>query len=145
MLLAGIVGAVLMSGMWKPGIEFHVFGADVSLQSVAREVLLIGLALVSLALTPRAVRERNVFHWGPIVEVAKVFAGIFLTIIPVIAMLQAGRERRARARRGTGVGAGRRPEQRRGLLGTGVPVGRSWTMRRRTWCSSTSAAAARRR
>ena len=90
-LLAGIVGAVLMSGMWKPGVTFDVFGNEIVLQGVVREGLLIGLALASLALTPRAVREHNVFHWGPIIEVAKVFAGIFLTIIPVIAMLQAGR------------------------------------------------------
>jgi len=49
------------------------------------------LALVSIALTPRAVREANAFKWEPIAEVAKLFAGIFLTIVPVIAMLQAGR------------------------------------------------------
>ena len=49
------------------------------------------LALLSLALTPRAVREANAFNWEPIAEVAKLFAGIFLTIIPVIAMLHAGR------------------------------------------------------
>jgi Na+/H+ antiporter NhaD/arsenite permease-like protein len=34
----------------------------------------------------------NGFHWAPIVEVAKVFAGIFLTIVPVLAMLEAGRD-----------------------------------------------------
>src|SRR6185503_5553340 len=32
------------------------------------------------------------FTWGPIVEVAKLFAGIFLTIIPAITMLRAGNE-----------------------------------------------------
>ena len=36
-------------------------------------------------------REANAFNWEPIAEVAKLFAGIFLTIIPVIAMLHAGR------------------------------------------------------
>ncbi|MFO1324836.1 MAG: sodium:proton antiporter [Burkholderiales bacterium] len=92
LLLAGVVGAVLMSGMWKPGIAFDVFGTPVQLQGLAREALLIGLALVSLAVTPRAVREHNVFHWAPIIEVAKLFAGIFVTIIPVIAMLAAGRD-----------------------------------------------------
>ena len=51
----GIVGAVLMSGMWKPGIAFEVFGTDVALQGIVREGLLIALALGSLALTPRAV------------------------------------------------------------------------------------------
>jgi len=89
-LLAGVVGAVFMSGAWKPNIGFTIFGTEVPLQALAREALLVALALVSLAITPRAVREHNVFHWGPIVEVAKLFAGIFVTIIPVIAMLQAG-------------------------------------------------------
>jgi Na+/H+ antiporter NhaD/arsenite permease-like protein len=90
-LLAGVVGAVLMSGMWKPGIEFDVFGTPEPLQALVREGLLVALALVSLAITPRAVREHNVFHWEPIVEVAKLFAGIFVTIIPALAMLAAGR------------------------------------------------------
>jgi len=64
----------------------------VPLQALVREGLLVALALVSLVITPRAVREHNVFHWGPIVEVAKLFAGIFVTIIPVIAMLHASRD-----------------------------------------------------
>ena len=45
---------------------------------------------MSLKLTPTQVHEDNQFSWGPIQEVAKLFAGIFLTIIPVIAMLKAG-------------------------------------------------------
>src|SRR5205085_1923025 len=58
--------------------------------ALVREGMLIALALLSLAITPRGVREHNAFHWGPIVEVAKLFAGIFVTIIPVLAMLRAG-------------------------------------------------------
>jgi len=91
LLLGGVVGAVLMSGMWKPGVEFDVFGTPLALQALLRDVLLVALALVSLALTPRAVREHNAFHWEPIVEVAKIFAGIFITIIPALAILAAGR------------------------------------------------------
>ena len=53
--------------------------------------MVLALTALSLALTPREVRERNGFSWAPISEVAKLFAGIFLTVIPVIAMLQAGR------------------------------------------------------
>jgi Na+/H+ antiporter NhaD/arsenite permease-like protein len=45
---------------------------------------------LSLKLTPSQVHDDNQFSWGPIQEVAKLFAGIFLTIIPVIAMLKAG-------------------------------------------------------
>ncbi len=37
-------------------------------------------------------RASNAFSWAPIVEVAKLFAGIFFTIIPLLAMLQAGRD-----------------------------------------------------
>ena len=92
LLLAGVVGAVLLSGAWEPGIVFDVLGAPVELQNAVRDVLLVGLALLSLAITPRGVRERNAFHWAPIVEIAKIFAGIFVTIIPVIAMLQAGKD-----------------------------------------------------
>jgi Na+/H+ antiporter NhaD/arsenite permease-like protein len=45
---------------------------------------------MSLKLTPAKVHDDNQFGWGPMIEVAKLFAGIFLTIIPVIAMLKAG-------------------------------------------------------
>ena len=85
------MGAVLLSGAWKPGIAFNVLGTPVELQNAVRDALLVGFALVSLAITPRGVRERNAFHWAPIVEIAKIFAGIFVTIIPVIAMMQAGK------------------------------------------------------
>ncbi|MEN3365289.1 MAG: hypothetical protein V7606_2563 [Burkholderiales bacterium] len=89
-LLAVIVGLVLMSGLWKPGFVFSVFGTPVELQNLLRDVLLIGVVFVSLWITPRGAREGNEFSWGPMKEVAKLFAGIFVTIIPVIAMLRAG-------------------------------------------------------
>jgi len=90
-LIGGVVGAVLLSGVWKPGITFEVAGTGVELQDLVREIALLALALLSLALTPRAIREGNAFTWEPIAEVAKLFAAIFVTIIPMIAMLQAGR------------------------------------------------------
>jgi Na+/H+ antiporter NhaD/arsenite permease-like protein len=91
LLVGGVIGAVLMSGMWTSGIGFDVLGARLHLEKLLRDALLVALALASLALTPTAVREHNQFHWGPIVEVVKLFAGIFLTIIPVLAILGAGR------------------------------------------------------
>ena len=92
LLIAAVVGAVLMSGVWHPGVEFDVLGTHLELENVLRDALLVGLALASLALTPAAIREHNVFHWAPIVEVAKIFAAIFVTIIPVLAMLAMGRD-----------------------------------------------------
>ncbi len=88
-LLMVVVAAVLMSGSWKPGISFHLAGIELELQNLARDGLLLAAGLVSLAITPKPIRAANEFSWGPILEVAKLFAGIFVTIIPVIAMLKA--------------------------------------------------------
>ncbi|WP_438503677.1 sodium:proton antiporter [Desertibaculum subflavum] len=90
LLLGGIVGAVLLSGAWKPGIGFAVYHVTVELQNLVRDLLLLGIAGASMVLTRRDIRAANGFTWGPILEVAKLFAGIFLTIIPAIAILKAG-------------------------------------------------------
>lgn len=92
LLLGGVIAAILMSANWKPGVAFTVAGVPVELQNLVRDVILLGLAGLSLKLTPGPVRAGNEFTWGPILEVAKLFAGIFICIIPVLAMLQAGRE-----------------------------------------------------
>ncbi|TCK30418.1 UIT6 family transporter [Ancylobacter aquaticus] len=89
-LLAGVIAAILMSALWKPGIEFNIFGTHVPLPSIARDLSLLALAGISIWITPAFIRERNGFDWEPIREVAKLFAAIFLTIIPVIAILRAG-------------------------------------------------------
>jgi Na+/H+ antiporter NhaD/arsenite permease-like protein len=62
----------------------------VGLPGIVRDVGLVVVTLASLWLTPRRCMSDNQFGWGPMQEVAKLFAGIFLTIIPVIAMLKAG-------------------------------------------------------
>jgi len=89
-LLGAVVALVLLSGLWKSSVVFQVAGTEVGLPGMVRDVGLIAVALLSLALTPKAVHVNNQFGWGPMQEVAKLFAGIFLTIIPVIAMLKAG-------------------------------------------------------
>ena len=90
LLLAVIICLVLMSGIWKSGVVLSVLGMDLDLQNVVRDAGLIAVTLLSLGLTPKLARSGNEFSWGPIQEVAKLFAGIFITIIPVIAMLRAG-------------------------------------------------------
>ncbi len=90
LLLAGVVGAVLLSGFWKPGIELELAGVHAELQNLVRDGLLVLIAIVSLWATPKQVRAGNEFNWDPILEVAKLFAGIFLTIAPAIAILRAG-------------------------------------------------------
>jgi Na+/H+ antiporter NhaD/arsenite permease-like protein len=90
LLLAGVVGGVLMSGMWKPEGGVTVYHVHMELQNIARDILLLVLAFVSLKTTSAEIRRRNEFNWEPIVEVAKLFAGIFLTMIPAIAILRSG-------------------------------------------------------
>lgn len=90
LLLGVVVGLVLLSGLWKSSVVFNVAGTEVGLPGIVRDIGLIVVALVSLKITPASAHEGNQFGWGPMQEVAKLFAAIFLTIIPVIAMLKAG-------------------------------------------------------
>ncbi|MEA3022810.1 MAG: hypothetical protein QOK01_1662, partial [Alphaproteobacteria bacterium] len=89
-LIALIIGAILGSAVWKPGVTFEVYGTELALENIVRDGALIVIALASLALTPDEHREANGFSWEPIREVAYLFAGIFACIIPVLAMLVAG-------------------------------------------------------
>lgn len=92
LLLAGVVLSVLMSGVWKPGVSFEIYHVEIELQNLARDLLLLGLAGISWVVTPMETRISNEFNWFPIVEVGKLFAGIFITIVPAIAILRAGEE-----------------------------------------------------
>jgi Na+/H+ antiporter NhaD/arsenite permease-like protein len=91
-LIAAIIGSILMSAAWRPGIAFDILGTRLELQNLVRDMFLLAIAGLSLWLTPDEHREANGFNWEPIREVAKLFAGIFIAIIPVIAMLHAGRD-----------------------------------------------------
>jgi len=91
-LLGAVIAAVLLSGIWKPGVVFDVLGTPVALQNLLRDLLLLAIAALSLWLTPKAIREGNEFNWDPMLEVGKLFAGIFITIGPVLAVLQAGEQ-----------------------------------------------------
>ena len=90
LFLAGIIGGVLMSGMWKSGVQFDIYHTHVDLQNVLRDLILVGMALLSLKFTTEENRRKNDFDWFPIVEVGKLFIGIFLSMIPAIAILKAG-------------------------------------------------------
>ena len=92
LLLGGVVVAVLMSGTLELGVAFTLLGTSVEWQNLLRDLVLLALAAVSLRLTPPECREGNAFGWGPIIEVAKLFAAIFVTIIPVLAILRAGED-----------------------------------------------------
>ncbi|RUX07840.1 MAG: sodium:proton antiporter [Mesorhizobium sp.] len=91
-LLAGVIGAILLSAAWRPGVSFSVFGVGLELQNLVRDAIILALALLSLPLSHKSHRRANGFNWGPIAEVAKLFAGIFICIVPVVAILRAGHD-----------------------------------------------------
>ena len=90
LLLAGVIFGVLLSGFWKPDINFQIYHVHIELQNIVRDLLLLILTYLSWNLTSKRIREANEYTWFPIVEVGKLFAGIFVTIIPAIAILKAG-------------------------------------------------------
>jgi Na+/H+ antiporter NhaD/arsenite permease-like protein len=87
--LGGIIGCVLMSGYWKVG-HYNLLGVHMEIQGTLRDLGILVMGVLSLVLTPKPLREENEFSWFPIIEVAKLFAGIFMTIIPCLAILKAG-------------------------------------------------------
>ncbi|KAA2237878.1 sodium:proton antiporter [Salinarimonas soli] len=91
-LIGVVIAAILFSASWKPGVTFSIGGVPIELQNAVRDIVFVAAALASLALTSPEDREANGFSWGPIAEVAKLFAGIFLCMVPVLAMLRAGLE-----------------------------------------------------
>ena len=91
-LIGAIVGAILLSSAWKPDIAFNIYGTAIELQNLVRDAALVAIALISLWLTPDEHLAANDFTWEPIREVAKLFAGIFICIIPVLAVLEAGHD-----------------------------------------------------
>ncbi len=89
LFLVGILGAVLMSGMIHLG-EVNVLGVHRGIQDWLRDGVLILMGILSLATTSITIREDNQFTWFPILEVAYLFIGIFITMIPCLAILKAG-------------------------------------------------------
>ncbi|MFN4142062.1 sodium:proton antiporter [Aestuariivirga sp.] len=91
LLIPAIIGVILLSASLDLG-RVTIHGTEVAIASLARDLAFIVIVVLSLAFTQSGNREENSFSWEPIREVAELFAGIFITIIPVLAMLKAGTE-----------------------------------------------------
>jgi Na+/H+ antiporter NhaD/arsenite permease-like protein len=72
LLLFVIIGAVFLPERW-----------------FARELAMLGAAVLSFRFTPAVVHAENHFSFGPIKEVALLFAGIFLTMMPALGYIDA--------------------------------------------------------
>jgi Na+/H+ antiporter NhaD/arsenite permease-like protein len=72
-----------LNGLWLAG----VVAAVAFLHAPLRELTILALAGISLRRTPKAIRRANQFTAAPMVEVAVLFLGIFLTMIPALELL----------------------------------------------------------
>ncbi len=89
LFLGGVLALVYMSGTLELA-EVSILGVHIPLQDIYRNLGIILMLVLSLRTTRQELREANGFTWGPILEVAYLFAGIFITIVPALAMLRAG-------------------------------------------------------
>jgi Na+/H+ antiporter NhaD/arsenite permease-like protein len=74
--LAGVVGVLLASGTLR-------------LHTLVQDAGMLAMTGLSLLTTPKGLRKENGFGWSPIAEVGALFAGIFATMIPALAILNA--------------------------------------------------------
>jgi Na+/H+ antiporter NhaD/arsenite permease-like protein len=74
--LFGVMGAAILSGQfaWPRGIQ---------------ETIMITMAILSWYSTDRSIHRANHFHFSPIIEVASLFLGIFVTMVPALEILNA--------------------------------------------------------
>ncbi len=91
LFLGGVLAGVIASGVLHLG-EVTILGVHQQVQNLLRDGFLVAMLAGSWLTTSRRVREENEYSWAPIKEVAILFAGIFATIIPAIAMLRAGEQ-----------------------------------------------------
>ncbi len=80
--LLGIVVVVFVMGTYGTPL----FG-DSYIRSLVQVLGMLGCGALSLVSTKREIHEANRFNWAPIIEVAVVFIGVFVTMIPALSFL----------------------------------------------------------
>lgn len=90
-LIGVVVAMVLVQGYWRPG-DAHLLGEHIGIERLVGIAVFLAIAWVSMRVTSAELRAANGFAWGAILEVAKLFAAIFVTMAPVLAILRAGVE-----------------------------------------------------
>lgn len=94
LLMVAVVVLVAITGNLTKKEAFSLFETKVHYKNLIRDVGLVGISLLSLAVSPKingkTLRKINHFSWGPLGEVARYFVAIFITMAPVAVMLKAG-------------------------------------------------------
>jgi Na+/H+ antiporter NhaD/arsenite permease-like protein len=92
LFLAGIIVAILFQSrtVSEPVTNFFrrfFLCPDLQLVWPWGECVMALMGVLSLITTPRSLRRANSFGWGPLIEVAVLFAGIFVTMVPTTELL----------------------------------------------------------
>ncbi len=88
LLILVVIVTVLTQG-WI-GATLHWAGQEIPIARLGAVLAFLAVTAVSVLTTPRAVRQGNDFSWHPMAEVALIFIAVFITIEPVMRMLEAG-------------------------------------------------------
>lgn len=81
-----LLGVVLSVAIINPLTMPSLGNSDYA--TLIREIVILGLAACSLIFTKKEVHKNNEFSWHPILEVAYLFLGIFITMVPVLTYLE---------------------------------------------------------
>lgn len=90
LLLLGAAATMMLRTYYPVPGSIAVFGVVWHFDDIVSDVLFLILALLSLRFTKPATRQENTFVWTPIIEVSILFAGIFVTLVPIDAIMAAG-------------------------------------------------------
>lgn len=91
-LLLVVLGVIILTGIWNDSPEFNIHGVPLHLNGIVRDLSLVACLGLSLVLTKSGIRKNNHFTWEPMLEVAKLFAGIFIALVPMMILLSARSE-----------------------------------------------------
>lgn len=85
------LAVIVASVAFAPSVDLHAIEeghASLAAWIPWREIIMLTTAAISYFTGPRSARFLdNAFHWGPIAEVAALFIGIFLTMMPALRYL----------------------------------------------------------
>lgn len=82
-LLGIVLSVAFINEQYIPSMGGH----DITIAKFYREFAIIAMIVLSLLTTPKGLRKANNFTWHPILEVAYLFIGIFITMTPALLFL----------------------------------------------------------
>ncbi len=89
-LLFAAIFLQIICGNWKNSSELRLYTISLPVPDLVRLVGLLALSLISQLSTSRHIRRINQFSWAPVEELGVIFAGIFVTIFPILVILEKG-------------------------------------------------------